>query len=70
MQYLYSNVNLKPWLDIIKIPHFFADDGVLLQNLKALLSVEGFHPIHIFLNSENLDNAKICYGVKWLENLI
>jgi hypothetical protein len=65
----YSQIKLSPWLDtnenVLKIPHFFADDGVLFQKtgLKSLssiinkdgLKVLDFHPIHIFLNSENLE---------------
>lgn len=65
----YSEILLSPWVDtnqkIIKIPHFFADDGALFHktDLKSLssiiyrngLKVLDFHPIHIFLNSENLE---------------
>lgn len=65
----YSDILLFPWMDtnenILKIPHFFADDGVLFQktDLKSLtsiinkagLKVLDFHPIHIFLNSENIE---------------
>jgi hypothetical protein len=49
---------------LIKIPHFFEDDvRELYENdwdIKKYINYKGlkvfdFHPIHIFLNSENID---------------
>ena len=49
---------------LIKIPHFFEDDvRELYENdwdIKKYINYKGlkvfdFHPIHIFLNTENLD---------------
>jgi hypothetical protein len=63
----YANVELKPWIlpnGIIKTPFFWGDDEFLFGNsdlvlLHELIHKQGlrsflFHPIHIFLNSENV----------------
>lgn len=63
-----SNINIKPyklWNKIVEIPFFWEDDIHCLYNwdfdiLQTLnyksLKVYNFHPIHIFLNSNTLDN--------------
>ena len=66
----YSNIKACTWKvhnkNIIKVPITFADDELLVTSsissdlVKQLLNKKGlkvldFHPIHIFLNSENLE---------------
>ena len=62
---------IKHWdSDIIRIPHGFEDDVLLLENNELLqldindnssnLKVFDFHPIHIFLNSFSLESYKNC----------
>ncbi len=61
-------LNLRPWLlwnGLIKVPYFWEDDIAALYNedfgeFGRLLYCEGlkvfdFHPIHVFLNTENMD---------------
>lgn len=68
----YSNIELKPWVlpnGLIKTPFFWGDDEFLfgepdLVFLYELINKPGlrsflFHPIHIFLNSENATRYKI-----------
>jgi hypothetical protein len=63
-----SNINLKPyehWTNkLIKIPYFWEDDIHCIYewnwNIDKFLNYDGikvfdFHPIHIFLNTENMD---------------
>ena len=62
-----SGILLKPWRlwnGLIKVPHFWEDDAVCIYEVNTpvqeLLSMGGlkvfdFHPIHIFLNTENLE---------------
>ena len=62
-----SNIILKPykhWNGIVKVPYFWEDDVHCIYNwdwdVKKYLSYKGlkvfdFHPIHIFLNTENLE---------------
>ena len=61
-----SEIELRPWIlwnGLVKVPHFWEDDLALLyakntpvQALKSRkgLKVFDFHPIHVFLNTENL----------------
>ena len=61
-----SGIILKPWRiwnNIIKVPHLYEDDIFLMSKNKPNLSdillnkglkVFNFHPIHIYLNSENI----------------
>lgn len=67
----HSNIELKPfehWNNIIRVPSFWVDDVFCLKNENSLeywdakrfllfkgLKVFGFHPIHVYLNTENLD---------------
>lgn len=63
-----SKIELKPWLHwdekIINVPHFWEDDVHCISrqenNVEIYLKSKGlkvfdFHPIHIFLNTENID---------------
>ncbi|AEP09346.1 polysaccharide deacetylase WbmS family protein [Micavibrio aeruginosavorus] len=62
-----TDMILIPWLlwnDIIKVPYFWEDDVFCLYSQNTPLQIlsfrEGvkvfnFHPIHVFLNTENLD---------------
>lgn len=63
-----SQIKLCPWRSLYKnliyVPHFWEDDVFLLSNDEADLTVlterEGirvfnFHPIHVFINSENIE---------------
>ena len=62
-----SNMTLLPWMfcnRIIKIPYFWEDDVVFSNAFNTPLSellrrgglkVFDFHPIHVFLNTENFD---------------
>ncbi len=61
-----ANIKLKPWRlwnDLIKVPYFWEDDiSCIYKNnapiedlvIRSGLKVFDFHPIHIFLNTENL----------------
>jgi hypothetical protein len=61
-----SGIELRPWRlwnEIVKIPHFWEDDAVCIYEHNASISdllvrdglkVFDFHPIHIFLNTEDL----------------
>lgn len=63
----HSGIELKPWRiwnNIIKVPVFWEDDLDICRGKKidlatlvksSGLKVFSFHPIHIFLNSNNLD---------------
>lgn len=63
---------LKPWVHwngIIRIPHFWEDDisCVSMENstieslaLRPGLRVFDFHPIHVFLNTENLSRYEVA----------
>lgn len=68
-----TEIELKPWKiwnNIVKIPYFWEDDINCVSNNKTAieklierkgLKVFDFHPIHIFLNTENIErynNAK------------
>ena len=66
-----SNIELKPWQlwnGLTRIPYFWEDDiACLYENkikieelfLKKGLRVFDFHPIHIFLNTENLKRYEL-----------
>jgi len=71
-----SGVTLKPWRlwnGIIKVPHFWEDDAECIYKsgtpISDLLKRDGikvfdFHPIHVFLNTEDLsryDNTRILH---------
>ena len=71
-----SNIELRPWhisTGLIKVPCFWADDEALVMEdippIRKLahskgLKVFNFHPMHIFLNSENtarLRNSRHLY---------
>ena len=61
-----SNIELKPYIDfndVISIPHYWEDDLCMIKdngfNLYEILDKKGLkvfdiHPIHIFLNTENM----------------
>jgi len=63
----YQNLNIKPflyWNGLVRIPYNFEDDILCTINEKILpvkwlekasLLICDFHPIHIFLNSENME---------------
>ena len=66
----YSNSLVKPWYwvdkSLIKVPYFWEDDVQFIFdstwniNLKNMLMYNGikvfdFHPIHVFLNTENIE---------------
>ena len=72
-----SKIILKPfelWNGIIKVTHFWEDDVNLITNdqtnVSELINIEGikvfnFHPIHIYLNNENLkryENSRFCHN--------
>lgn len=62
-----AEIELRPWQlwnDLIKVPYFWEDDVACIYTkntpIKDLtkrsgLKVFDFHPIHVFLNTENLD---------------
>jgi len=62
-----SQLKLLPWMlwnGVLKVPHFWEDDVACLysqmESVLPLLKCKGlkvfaFHPIHIFLNTEDLD---------------
>jgi hypothetical protein len=61
-----SEIEIKPWKlwnGLIKCPHFWEDDlmcayGAIEQKLSlktTMLQIFAFHPIHVFLNTENLN---------------
>mgnify|MGYP006308759063 CR=1 FL=1 len=64
----HAGFDLKPWLlwnGLIKVPYFWEDDTscIYMQKTKMLelvnkngIKVFGFHPIHVFLNTENLEH--------------
>jgi hypothetical protein len=66
-----SNLELLPWRlwnGMLKVPHFWEDDVACLygqmEGISALLKRKGvkvfsFHPIHIFLNTEDLDRYEV-----------
>jgi len=72
-----TRINLCPWYfwnSIIKVPHFWEDDisfvcNENLDNIEVLtrrkgLKVFDFHPIHVFLNTENkerYETARLYY---------
>ena len=63
----YSGIEINPWLHfngMVRVPHFWEDDcafsGSLDYGLDNLILLNGlkvfdFHPIHIYLNSENIE---------------
>lgn len=68
-----SNIELKPYIDfnnVISIPHYWEDDLCMIKddgfNLEEIINKKGLkvfdiHPIHIFLNTENMiryENAR------------
>ena len=72
-----SKIILKPfklWNGIVKVTHFWEDDVNLITddhtNVSELIKIEGikvfnFHPIHIYLNNENLEryeNSRFCHN--------
>ena len=74
-----SNIELKPFLNwekkLIRLPYFWEDDTHLIYNdssdVEFYLKTNGlkifdFHPIHIFLNTENLDRYE--RSKKYLNN--
>jgi len=67
-----SNIIIQPYkhltTKIIRVPHFWEDDVHLIcqddYDIKKLLNNPGlkvfnFHPIHIFLNTENMERYKL-----------
>jgi hypothetical protein len=59
-----SDINIKPWKlwnDMIKCPYHWEDDieftkkntGIIDVFKKSCLNIYDFHPIHIYLNTEN-----------------
>lgn len=70
-----SQIQLKPWRiwnGLIKVPHNWEDDVSLLSGywpkIQMLLDRPGlkafdFHPIHVFLNSENVDRYNACRSI-------
>ena len=66
----YKNLYIKPfryWNGLIRIPYNFEDDIVCVLNEKILsikwiekapILICDFHPIHVFLNSENMERYK------------
>lgn len=62
-----SGIQLKPWRlcnRLMKVPHFWEDDDAFIYNdtvdIRALCRRRGikvftFHPIHVFLNTENTE---------------
>lgn len=73
-----SHIELAPWKhwsnEMTKVPYFWEDDVHCIYNwewnVKKLLDAKGlkifdFHPIHIFLNTENLDRyekSRDCFN--------
>lgn len=67
-----SEIELKPWPlwnGVIKVPHYWEDDAVCIYNknsdFQEVLKRDGlkvfdFHPIHVFLNTENLERYELC----------
>jgi hypothetical protein len=63
----HSGIRLRPWLDwngLCRVPYFWEDDvecmHALQINMTELVLRQGlkvfdFHPIHVFLNTENLE---------------
>ena len=70
-----SGILLKPWVDwfgMIKVPYFWEDDfcceaetNTPVEDLVRRPGVRGFdfHPIHVFLNTEDLDRYERARGV-------
>jgi peptidoglycan/xylan/chitin deacetylase (PgdA/CDA1 family) len=72
---LFNQVNLMPFvhpsLDMLRIPYVFSDDTFLFnnnndmnilslfENNQSPYLVFGFHPIHVYLNSENIERYAI-----------
>ena len=66
-----KNINLKPWVGyngVIRLPLRWEDDTACLvpgmYELKEMfktygLKIFGFHPIHVYLNTENLDRYEV-----------
>lgn len=61
-----NNFPISPWImwdKLIRVPHFFCDYVTALSSYEGFsslckrpgLKVFDFHPIHVFLNTENLD---------------
>jgi hypothetical protein len=62
-----TEIEIKPWrlwTGLVKVPHFWEDDIACLCNdntpmpeliKRPGLRVFNFHPIHVFLNTENLE---------------
>ena len=71
-----SNLKLRPWMlwnGILKVPHFWEDDVSCLygqmEDISYLLKGEGlkvfaFHPIHIFLNTEDLGRYEATSSIR------
>lgn len=63
----HSGIRLSPWLSwngLCRVSYYWADDAACIYDLKSTmteltslrgLKVFGFHPIHVYLNTENLD---------------
>ena len=71
--FAFNENNLKPLLyskNFVRIPHFFQDDAHFLRNMPmemnslsyntAGLKVFDFHPIHIFLNTKDINQYNIA----------
>lgn len=70
-----SHIELRPWqhwAGLVKVPYFWEDDVYCLtkenSSMESLLLRKGlkvfdFHPIHIFLNTENMSRYNRCRGV-------
>lgn len=69
------HIELRPWqhwAGLVKVPYFWEDDVYCLtkenSSMESLLLRKGlkvfdFHPIHIFLNTENMSRYNRCRGV-------
>jgi hypothetical protein len=64
----YSGMVIRPYIDwygLLNVPYYFQDTLILYKNIPGVsigdvtgvhgLKVFDFHPIHVFLNTENLD---------------
>lgn len=77
-----SKMTLKPWPlwnGLIKVPHYWEDDAVFLYNENSGfdevlrrdgLKVFDFHPIHVFLNTENIERYNSCREFHYKPDLL
>ncbi len=78
----YSNIDLKPWSlwnGLVRIPYNWEDDLYLIsQNRQNILDIArifsfivfDFHPIHVYLNTENLFRYESIRNLRCNESLI